>query len=118
MNSVMTATTEKKSQKWEVLCVISSFSQSDVEYEIRRGGDGRIYCTCPAWRFGRGKSCKHLKLYEEGFKVQRVEEHYSQEGVFVPMYYRAVCLNCHAILALGDTEQQATADAEVNPHRC
>ena len=35
-------------------------------YEIRQSQkDGRVYCSCPAWRFGRGKDCKHLKAYNE-----------------------------------------------------
>jgi hypothetical protein len=31
------------------------------EYEIRQGKDGVVYCTCPAWRFGHGEPCKHMK---------------------------------------------------------
>ena len=45
---------------WEVLGHYES-SSSDVIYEVRRGHDGVIYCTCPAWRMKQGKaSCKHL----------------------------------------------------------
>jgi len=44
----------------QLLRTIGSFTRPDVQYEIRLGRDGRIYCTCPAWRFRRGKACKHL----------------------------------------------------------
>ena len=41
---------------------------SGSEYEIRLGGDGNVYCTCPAWRFsgknGKPRTCKHIKALE------------------------------------------------------
>ena len=34
-------------------------------YEVRQGGDGVVYCTCPAWRFQRAQKeqrvCKHMR---------------------------------------------------------
>lgn len=42
-----------------ILTVITGSTGS--RYEIRRGGDGVIYCSCPAWRFR--KTCKHLDAY-------------------------------------------------------
>jgi hypothetical protein len=34
-------------------------------YEIRLGGDGNVYCTCPAWKFQKlppkERTCKHMK---------------------------------------------------------
>jgi len=38
-------------------------SSSDRYYSIRLGRDGRIYCTCPGWRFH--KHCKHLTRFNE-----------------------------------------------------
>ncbi len=33
-------------------------------HEVRRGKDGNVYCTCPAWRFQRkapeDRTCKHI----------------------------------------------------------
>lgn len=46
------------------MMVLESFpsrSQPGTFYEIRKGGDGKVYCTCPAWRFSRAHVCKHLK---------------------------------------------------------
>ena len=37
-------------------------------WQVRMGKDGRMYCTCPAWRFQRAriedrKPCKHMWAY-------------------------------------------------------
>lgn len=49
--------------QFEVLSTCNSMSGSAV-YEVRRGGDGVMYCTCPAWRMKQGRaSCKHLDFY-------------------------------------------------------
>lgn len=33
-------------------------------YEVRRGGDEVLYCTCPRWRMNQGKKgCTHLDSY-------------------------------------------------------
>lgn len=45
---------------WTLLETVRSESRPGVAYEIRRGADGRVYCTCPAWRFSAGHVCKHL----------------------------------------------------------
>jgi nitric oxide reductase NorQ protein len=40
---------------------------SSGNYEIRKGRDGKTYCTCPGWKFSEGeKTCKHLRDYKGG----------------------------------------------------
>ena len=47
-----------------VLQTVASKSNPDKHYEIRLGGDNRVYCTCPAWKFSKGtKDCKHLREF-------------------------------------------------------
>jgi len=48
-----------------VITTVSSKSNPEKSYEIRRGNDGVIYCTCPAWRYqrlkkGETRTCKHM----------------------------------------------------------
>jgi hypothetical protein len=34
-------------------------------YDVRRGKDGKVYCTCPGWKFSEGdKTCKHVRDFE------------------------------------------------------
>ena len=44
----------------EVLGTYASSSSNKV-YQVIRGHDGVIYCTCPGWKFSR--NCKHLQAY-------------------------------------------------------
>lgn len=42
-------------------------SSSSAIYEVRLAADGIVYCSCPAWRFQKGKTkeeraCKHMKM--------------------------------------------------------
>lgn len=54
----------------KVLAVVSSKTDESKKYEIRRGKDQTVYCTCPAWRFQRvstsSRTCKHLKSFFAG----------------------------------------------------
>jgi hypothetical protein len=49
-----------------ILSTVQS-SSSDKTYNIVRGLDGNVYCTCPAWKFQRltaeGRTCKHIKSW-------------------------------------------------------
>jgi len=46
---------------WVVLETVASKSTPNKRYEIRRGGDGKVYCTCKAWAFAKDHVCKHLR---------------------------------------------------------
>ena len=49
-----------------ILATVAS-SSSDKTYNICKGADGVVYCTCPAWKFQRltseGRTCKHIKSW-------------------------------------------------------
>jgi hypothetical protein len=47
------------------LATVPSLTSPGKVYEIRLGKDGRTYCTCKAWQYGRGKPCKHLRALAE-----------------------------------------------------
>lgn len=48
-------------QGWTLLETWEPKSRPGSFYEVRRGGDGKVYCTCPAWRFSKGHACRHIK---------------------------------------------------------
>lgn len=55
------------------LATIPSSSNPEITYKVIRGGDGNVYCTCPAWRFQKGinpkdRTCKHLKKLAAAMK--------------------------------------------------
>jgi len=56
-----------------VLARVPSSSNPSKSYEIRRGGDGVVYCTCPSWRFQKNspsnRTCKHIEAWKCETKV-------------------------------------------------
>jgi hypothetical protein len=50
-------------------------SSGGRDHEVRLGGDGVVYCTCPGWRFHTRRWCKHL----EDFTMRQVEVNTQQE---------------------------------------
>jgi len=58
---------------------IPSKSSSSIEYELMKGDDGVVYCTCPAWKFSKGaKSCSHTRdfmgSHEASLSPEEVKE--------------------------------------------
>lgn len=61
----------------EVLATFTSRGRRGVVHEVRRGDDGREYCTCPAWRYqhspkGQRRPCWHVQDWRQ--KAVRVEQ--------------------------------------------
>ena len=63
----------------QVLADYPSKSNPSKSYQILLGGDGEVYCICPAWRFQKGKGpqgrrCKHLDDYwrKENLRAQKI----------------------------------------------
>lgn len=61
-------------RKWniklrKVLMSFESESSPDRMHEVRRGADGKIYCTCMGWRFHR--SCWHLDVFFARSKAKK-----------------------------------------------
>lgn len=46
-----------------VLDTIKSNSNPNIQYEIRMGKDGVVYCTCRGWQMN--KWCKHLDQWQQ-----------------------------------------------------
>jgi len=61
-----------KANEGGVLVALVKSSKGDSKYEIRKHGIGVWTCTCPAYRFTRGKigkkfPCKHMRrLWNQG----------------------------------------------------
>lgn len=53
-----------------LLALAPSKTDPSKSYEIRKGADGHIYCTCPSWKFKRqsagDRTCKHLASFHAG----------------------------------------------------
>lgn len=58
---------------YQTLARYPSSSSPGKEHEVREGGDGVIYCTCPAWRMQK-KQCKHLQDFtQKALRASRVQ---------------------------------------------
>lgn len=58
------------------MSVLTTFPGSKGNlYQIKLGRDGKIYCSCPGWKFCKGssKTCKHLKSLKESLNAESPE---------------------------------------------
>lgn len=55
-----------------ILATIPSMTNPEIVYTIKRGHDGNVYCSCPAWKFQKlapkDRTCKHLRALAAGMK--------------------------------------------------
>jgi len=59
------AASEEPRPTSELIRTWPSASKPDKSYELRRGHDGEVYCSCAAWKFSkvRPRVCKHIKAW-------------------------------------------------------
>ena len=62
--------TKSRKHPWKVLARYQSQSSPGLKHEVRRGGDGVVYCTCLGWKMARrrngepkARNCWHLQDY-------------------------------------------------------
>lgn len=47
-------------------------SKGNKFYELTVDQLGKVYCSCPAWKFRQGRECKHmLKFFDENPNIAR-----------------------------------------------
>lgn len=67
-----------------ILAVVQSKTNPEKFYEIRKGADHNVYCTCPAWKYQRKqvatRTCKHIKSYAAGQLAAKAVEDKSEAG--------------------------------------
>ena len=94
-----------------VLATHQSMS-SDVTYEVRKGHDQVIYCTCPAWRMKQGRaSCKHIDQWRAS-NYQRPTEVVRERGLQLHHILRGdvVEVNCRGDIFLLRVTETNTQD--------
>ena len=64
----------------KVLAKFQSKTNPGKFYEVRCGDDGVTYCTCPAWRFNKKRTCWHLDLYLSRNKIKHTRK---EDGTIV-----------------------------------
>ena len=67
-----------------LLATAASKTNPEKSYEIRKGADGVIYCSCPSWKFQRlaaaNRTCKHLKSFHAGQLARKEAVETKQEA--------------------------------------
>lgn len=47
------------------LKTINSHTLEDVTYDLTVTANGNVRCSCPAFRYGHGVECKHIKFWRK-----------------------------------------------------
>lgn len=61
-----------KAVPYTVIRTFESKSRPGVQYQVRVGGDKKLYCTCPGWRYAKAghKGCCHVKAVAPNYKYE------------------------------------------------
>ena len=69
---------------WETIASVESDSRPGVTYSIKQAPNGRIGCTCPAYRFKKGeKTCKHIRVWNGDVDVTETPQSQAEPGTLI-----------------------------------
>lgn len=77
---------------WIHVAYVASESEPGLEHEIKRAADGRLGCSCGAYRFMRGaeKICKHLRAFTAAGVADTVSIELHRDVVEMFTFRRAI----------------------------
>jgi hypothetical protein len=66
----MRAGVTKRNTGWTHVAFVTSMTDPDEQYEIKKRDNGQDGCECKSYQFSRGvKTCKHLRAYYAGEEI-------------------------------------------------
>ena len=63
----------------EVLETYPSLSNPNREYQVIRGDDGVVYCTC--WQWKKNRTCRHLEHYSRTMEDEENDDEAEGDGL-------------------------------------